>query len=46
MNLKLLPYFSKLRMCDIKATHIRKWQNDLMAYRDQNNYDVKYHGLS
>lgn len=34
IDLKLLPYFGKHRMCDIKATHVRKWQNDLISYRD------------
>ena len=34
--LKGLPYFGKKRMCDIKAADIRKWQSELIAYRDDN----------
>ena len=32
---KLLPYFSKLKVCDIDTIKIRKWQNELIAYRDE-----------
>lgn len=31
INLKILPYFKNLRICDIKASHIRKWQNTLIS---------------
>lgn len=36
IDLKVLPYFGKKRMSDIKATDIRKWQSELIAYRDEN----------
>lgn len=32
---KLLPFFGKLPVSQITPAHIRKWQNELMAYRDQ-----------
>ena len=32
---KLLPYFGKLPINTIKAVTIRKWQNELTAYRDE-----------
>ncbi|MCM1221220.1 MAG: site-specific integrase [Lachnospiraceae bacterium] len=32
---KLLPYFSRLKVCDIDAIKIRKWQNVLISYRDE-----------
>lgn len=34
---KLLPFFGKLPVSQIKATDIRKWQNELIAYRDEDN---------
>ncbi|MCD8152510.1 MAG: site-specific integrase, partial [Clostridiales bacterium] len=33
---KILPYFGKMPMNEISATDIRKWQNKLTAYRDEN----------
>lgn len=30
IDLKIIPYFKKKRMCDIKASDIRAWQNMLM----------------
>ncbi|MCD7771845.1 MAG: site-specific integrase [Oscillospiraceae bacterium] len=33
---KLLPYFGKLRMCDITAQQIIKWQNTLIEEKDEN----------
>lgn len=30
MDLKVLPYFGKLKMSEIKAPDIRKWQNELL----------------
>ena len=33
---KLLPYFGRLRVCDIDTIKIRKWQNELISYRDEN----------
>jgi Site-specific recombinase XerD len=31
---KLLPYFQNLKVCDIDTLKIRKWQNELISYRD------------
>lgn len=41
---KLLPFFGKLPVSQITPTHVRKWQNDLMAYRDpdDNPYSETY----
>lgn len=33
---KLLPYFSNLKICDIDTIKVRKWQNELISYRDTN----------
>ncbi len=33
---KLLPYFSRLKTCDIDTIKIRKWQNELISFRDDN----------
>lgn len=33
---KLLPYFGKKKMCDIKAKDIIAWQNQMINYRDEN----------
>lgn len=30
INLKVLPYFKNMKLSDIKASTIRKWQNELM----------------
>lgn len=30
IDLKILPFFQNMRVCDIKAAHIRKWQNELI----------------
>lgn len=35
INGKLIPYFGKLRVCDIDTIKIRKWQNELISYRDE-----------
>ena len=32
---KLMPYFSRLKTCDIDTIRIRKWQNELISYRDE-----------
>lgn len=37
IELKLIPYFGNLSMSQIKATDIRKWQNEMISYRDANN---------
>ena len=36
INQKLLPYFGKIPVSDITPAIIRKWQNELIAYRDEN----------
>ena len=33
---KLLPYFGRLKVCDIDTIKIQKWQNNLISYRDEN----------
>ena len=30
-----MPYFSHLKTCDIDTIRIRKWQNELISYRDE-----------
>lgn len=30
---KLLPYFGRLKVCDIDTIKVRKWQNELLSYR-------------
>ncbi|MEG1716912.1 MAG: site-specific integrase [Lachnospiraceae bacterium] len=37
INGKLLPYFGRLKVCDIDTIKIRKWQNELISYRDDKN---------
>lgn len=37
INKKLLPFFGKIPVSQITPAHVRKWQNELMAYRDDNN---------
>lgn len=37
INQKLLPSFGKLPVSEITPAHIRKWQNELIAYRDEND---------
>lgn len=32
---KLIPYFGKLKVCDIDAISIRKWQNEIMSLTDE-----------
>lgn len=34
---KLLPYFGQLKVCDIDSIIIRKWQNELISFRDEAN---------
>lgn len=31
INLKIVPYFEKMKINDINANHIRKWQNQLIS---------------
>jgi len=40
INLKILPFFKELPINEIKATQIRKWQNELM--NNSNNYSETY----
>lgn len=41
---KILPYFKKLKMNEIAVSDIIKWQNELIAYRDENGvgYSMTY----
>lgn len=32
---KLLPYFGKMRICDIDEDVVRHWQNEMINYRDE-----------
>jgi integrase len=34
---KLLPYFGNQKVCDIDTIKIRKWQNELISYRDDDD---------
>ncbi|MBK5242429.1 site-specific integrase [Clostridium sp.] len=40
IDLKILPYFKIMPINEIKATHIRKWQNKLM--QDEKEYSQTY----
>jgi integrase len=33
---KILPYFGKLKLCDIDTLKVRKWQNTLLSQTDKN----------
>ena len=33
---KLLPYFSRLKMCNITAQQIITWQNEMLNHKDEN----------
>ena len=35
INGKLLPYFRNLKVCDIDTIKVRKWQNELISYRNE-----------
>lgn len=35
LDLKVLPFFGKKKMSEIKASDIRKWQATLLSYRDE-----------
>jgi integrase len=35
IDLKIIPFFGKMPLNEIKATDIRKWQNTLTSYRDE-----------
>lgn len=32
---KLLPYFGRIKVCDINTIKVRKWQNELLSYRNE-----------
>lgn len=32
---KLLPYFGDTKICDIDTIKVRKWQNEMLGYRDE-----------
>jgi len=34
IDLKIMPFFGHMALNDIKPTDVRKWQNQLMAYQD------------
>ncbi len=36
INTKLLPYFGKLKMCNITAQQIISWQNEMINFKDGN----------
>lgn len=36
IDLKVTPYFGKIPLQEIKPTDVRKWQNSLTSYRDEN----------
>ena len=36
IDLKVLPYFKNMKICDIDSVKIRKWQNVLLDQRDEN----------
>lgn len=36
INLKILPYFAKRKISDITAKDVIDWQNQMLAYRDEN----------
>lgn len=33
---KLLPFFGRMAVSQITPAHVRKWQNGLISYRDNN----------
>lgn len=41
---KVTPFFGKMKLNEIKPTDIRKWQNELTSYRDENGkgYSATY----
>ena len=36
INDKILPYFKNLKMNEITVSDVTQWQNELLAYRDEN----------
>ncbi len=41
---KLIPYFGKQKICDIDTIRVRKWQNELISYKDNegNSFSQTY----
>lgn len=35
IDTKIMPYFQNQKICDIDTIKIRKWQNELISYRDE-----------
>lgn len=35
IDLKVLPYFENMKACDIKASHVRSWQNELIWMKEK-----------
>lgn len=35
---KITPYFKKFKICDIDALSIRRWQNELLNFRDEKGH--------
>lgn len=33
---RILPYFANIKVCDIDTIKVRKWQNELLTHRDEN----------
>lgn len=44
IELKLIPYFGKLKICDVDTIAVRKWQNILLTSSDENGkpYSATY----
>ena len=42
---KILPYFKKKRMCDIKPSDVIKWQNAMMEYEIKSNQNFSQNYL-
>lgn len=44
IDLKIVPFFGKMPLNSIKPTDVRRWQNGLTAYRDENGkpYSATY----
>ena len=42
---KILPYFRKKRMIDIRPSDVVAWQNKLMSFKDENGEHYLYHLL-
>lgn len=38
VNLKILPYFGNMKVTDIKSTHVREWQNEMLKLGYKETY--------